>query len=204
MSWIAMQNSYLRTVIEKMEASKTQAGMEDYAQHLVALLVAGDKPGKACVRRLSQRLAEAEQAARDGRQGYVSESAIADAFNNLMSAVRGRDGAEIQTTAEHVHWMREWNDRFSPVLSLVETHASECLPGEAVFTLVMLQTSNGVVGPAPKERFSEEPPTEHGHLRAGKSDGRRDAGCLLNRYARTHWRWQTARLYGRVLRKMGI
>jgi len=203
MSWIAMRNSYLRTVIEKKEASSTPAGLEDYAQHLVDLLT-GDKPGKASAHRLSQRLAEAELAARDGRRGYVSESAIADAFNNLMRAVRGRDGAEIETTAQQVHWMREWNDRFSPMLSSVEAHASECLPGEAVFTLVMLLNGNSKIGPAPKERFSDAPPSQPGYVGVGISHENQKSRGLLNRYARTHWRWQSTRLYGRVLREMEI
>jgi hypothetical protein len=203
MSWIAMQNSYLRTVIEKKEASNTQAGLEDYSRHLVALL-AGDKPGEASARRLAQRLAEAEHAARIGKQRYVSEIAIADAFNHLMRSMRGRDGAEIKTTAERVHWMREWNDRISPVLSSVEAHALECLPGEAVFTLVMLKNNNGKAGPAPKGRLSDEPPSKGGKLVARTVHCNQFADGLLDRYARTHWRWQTARLYGRVLREMGI
>ncbi|HTV03820.1 MAG TPA: hypothetical protein VME86_00520 [Acidobacteriaceae bacterium] len=193
MSWFARTNPYLRTVVEKKEASGIRAGLEDYAHHLIRLL-AGDKPGEVNVNRLSRRLAKAELAARDGKQGYVSEAALADAFNNLMCAVRGHDGAEIQTTVERVHWMREWNDRFSPVLSSVEAHASECLPGEAVFTLVMLLNGNSKIGPAPKGRFSDEPPSKPGRLEAKTSHENQEAQGLLGRYARTHWRWQTARL----------
>jgi len=203
MSWVARTLPYLRTVIEKREASNTQAGLEDYSHHLMTLF-AGDRTSKANLDKMSKRLAGAEIAARNGERGYVSEGAIADAFNDLMRQVRGRDGAEIRTTVEYVHRMREWDDRISPALSSVETHPSECLPGEALFMLVMLVSSNGAVGPAPEGRFSEEPPSKPGYLVAGKSDGRRVARILLDRYARKHWRWQSARLYGQVLRDMGI
>lgn len=98
MSWVAKNLVYLRTMIEKQEASGTAAGLEDYALHLVTLLV-GDRIREAGKNRLSQWLAEAELAARDGKRRYVPESAIADAFNSLMRAARGRDGAEIRTSA---------------------------------------------------------------------------------------------------------
>lgn len=88
MSWVAKNLVYLRTMIEKQEASGTAAGLEDYALHLVSLLV-GDSTSKSNRDRLSRRLAEAELAARDGKRRYVPESAIADAFNSLMRAARG-------------------------------------------------------------------------------------------------------------------
>lgn len=203
MSWVARNLLYLRTVIEKKEASSTAAGLEDYSRHLVTLLV-GDRTSKSNRDRLARRLTEAELAARDGKRGYVSESAIVDAFNSLMRAVRGRDGAEIRTSVEYVHRVRGWADRISPVLSSVETHASECLPGEAVFTLVTLVNSNGVVGLAPNGRFGEEPPPRAGRLIAFTARSNETAVGLSSRYARTHWRWQSGRLYGRVLKDMGI
>lgn len=206
MSWVARTLPYLRTVIEKKEASNTPAGLEDYSHHMMTLLT-GDttrRIRKASFDRLSRRLAMAEMTARDGKRGHVSESAIAEAFIGLMCRVRGRDGVEIRTSVEDVHRMREWLDRISPMLSSVETHPSECLPGEALFTLVMLRTSNGVVGSAPKGRLNEEPPTKPGYVVAGKIDGKRDAQSLLSQYERTHWRWQVARLYRRILKDMGI
>lgn len=193
MSWIARTNPFLYTVIEKEEAANTTAGFEDYSHHLIKLL-AGDRAGKA----------NAEQATRDGKRGYVSETAIAEAFNDLMRKVQGRDGAEIRTSAEDVHRMRGWDDRISPALSSVETHPSACLPGEAMFTLVMLLNNNGAAGPAPARPLSDKPPAKPGRLEIRTVSGRQNAQGLLDRYVNTHWRWQTASLYGRVLKDMGI
>lgn len=60
------------------------------------------------------------------------------------------------------------------------------------------------MGPAPEGRFGEEPPPRAGRLVAFTARSNEAAAGRLTRYARTHWRWQSGRLYGRVLKDMEI
>ena len=75
--------SLVTPTIAKARVADTEKGAEAYAADLTDFVVS-DRPGKSYVKKFSRRLANADLAARRSGQGWVAESAVAQAFNDLM------------------------------------------------------------------------------------------------------------------------
>ncbi|HEV2133206.1 MAG TPA: hypothetical protein VGR47_02985 [Terracidiphilus sp.] len=193
--------SLINPTIAKAKAAGTEKGAEAYAADLTDFVVS-DRPGKKYVKKLSRRLASADLAARRGNRGGVSESAVVQAFNDMMSQVSPSPADQIKTEVSVVHQLRYSLYNTSPDLSTVTTNKDKCLPSEAMFVIALLMWNNGNVsrsspGPLPQEAASK------GAVRFSISTGP-DARLQLSRYLAASSRPQMVNLYNRLAQTIGF
>jgi len=120
------------------ETADTTEGNKDYAKHLTENFVPS-QTGDAYISAFSNRLSEADLSARQGKRKWIPESAVAQAFNDLMK----QTGGTFRTDTNIVHQLRTSVLEVSPALSTVKSHNSECLPSEAILLMMQLVSRNG-------------------------------------------------------------
>lgn len=94
---------------------------------------------------LAGRLAKAEESARTGHGKLISESYVAQAFNDLMRAV-GAPPA-VKTDEAAIHKFREHAAAIKafPALFSADRNGTNCNPGEAVFLISLLISGEGIL-----------------------------------------------------------
>lgn len=101
--------------------------------------------GEKYAAKLAERLAKAEQAAREGNGKLVPVSNVVRAFNDLMKQVGAlpavhTDEMSVQKFREHAAAIKGF-----PALFSADRNRTDCNPGEAVFILGLLIMDNGVL-----------------------------------------------------------
>jgi hypothetical protein len=120
------------------ETADTTEGNKNYAEHLTENFVPS-QTGDAYISAFSNRLSEADLSARHGKRKWIPESAVVQAFNDLMKQI----GGSSRTDTNIVHELRTSVIEVSPALSTVKSHLSECLPSEAILLMMQLISRNG-------------------------------------------------------------
>jgi hypothetical protein len=92
---------------------------------------------------LADRLAKAEQTAREGKWKLVPEADVVRAFNELMTKIGApasmrTDEASMRSFREHAASIKAF-----PALLSAERNGINCNPGEAVFLLYLLMSDDG-------------------------------------------------------------
>jgi hypothetical protein len=188
----------VNSLIEEAGAADSQEGRKVYADDLARLLVDGEV-GSAYIDAFSLRLALAELMARHGKRKWVPEGVVAQAFNDLMKQVTEPSNKPLQTDASVVHRLRLSLDNTSPDLSTVQSHREDCLPSEAVLTMLLLLANNGAAG-----RLLPDPlASKVGYVTANAPSGP-DARALLSRYLATHSRSESMALYEHVAKLFSL
>lgn len=192
--------SLIDSLIAKAKAAGTKEGARDYSEYLIKMLVPTKKTGIAYSRALSRRLAVADFAAREGKQGWVPESSVAQAFNDFMKQAAdasggpaGTSGRAIQTNASVVHQLRLRLYNGSPYLSSVDSHSSECLPSEAMLLMQQLFLTDGT---APEPLRPGEVTATIRHFPSADS--------LVSRYVLSHSRSESVKLYDNLAHNLGF
>jgi len=160
------------------EAEATDpAGIHDYSQHLIQLLVVAKSAGPAYAASLADRLARAELMGRQGRRKLISEADIAQAFNALMRET----GAPHTLTAniDAVHSNRVAFEGALPSVISQKANGSLCNPGEAVWVVSMLIANVGRPA-APSTELDHNP-----HVGAGAPPVQRHLELFSARHSRS-------------------
>uniref|UniRef100_E6QKB9 Uncharacterized protein n=1 Tax=mine drainage metagenome TaxID=410659 RepID=E6QKB9_9ZZZZ len=118
------------------------AGILKYSKGLIGLVVP-EYTGESFINSLADRLARAEQMAREGRGKLVPEQDVVQAFNELMQQVGApsslrTDEASMRRFREHAASIKAF-----PALFTAARNGTNCNPGEAVFLLYVLVSENG-------------------------------------------------------------
>jgi hypothetical protein len=179
----------LRNLIAHAEAADTSEGSKAYARQLTEMFVS-PLAGDLYIDTFAERLSTADMAARRGGRNLVPESAIARAFNDLMSHVR----SPLRTDTNVVHVLRRTLYAVSPALSTVNSNNSECLPSEAVDVMTQLLTHNGTL----EDPCSPSIPAEHRCVQ------RYNAEVLISRYTKSHSRSRNAELFDHLAKLFDI
>lgn len=145
----------LITLAEAAEPAASRDAVNDYNEFLIKMLVS-PQAGEAYVTAFSQRVGMADLMARHGHRKLISESSVAQAFNELMTQVADPQFQPPKTDAATVHKLRLMLKDSSPALSSVETHESECLPSEAFLLMTQLINNNPSYSGAPTDRKPDD------------------------------------------------
>jgi hypothetical protein len=194
--------SVVNPLIAEARAANTDKGARVYAADLTGFLISVKAAGKGYVKKFSQRLASVDLAARRSNQGWVSESAVVQAFNDMMAQVASSPAELIKTDVSVVHRLRYSLYNTSPDLSTVTSHEDKCLPSEAMFVIALLMWNDGAVsrslpGPIPQAAATK------GIVMLRISTGH-EARAQLSRYLAASSRSQVVNLYDRLAQTIGF
>lgn len=192
------QGSVIRSpgvvLIEEAEAANAEEGNQKYAKLLTENFVPS-QIGDAYISAFSSRLSGADFSARQGRRKWIPESAIVQAFNDLMKRTSG----SFRTDTNIVHQLRISVLEVSPSLSTVKSHGSECLPSEAIMLMMQLVSRNG---------SSKDPcpptPTPSGALVQHACDEGIPALVVIADYVTSHSRLENRMLFDHVAQILGM
>jgi len=181
-------------LVEEAEAADTKEGNQKYAKHLTEEFV-WRQTGDAYISAFSNRLSEADFMARQGKRKLIPESAVVQAFIDLMT----QTGGSFRTDTNIVHQLRISVLEVSPALSTVKTHDSECLPSEAIMLMLQLVSHNGSSSTDPC------PPTHEpaGGLVQNVCEGA-TALVVISRYRSSHSRFENRMLFDHVAQRFGM
>jgi hypothetical protein len=155
-------NNIFFCLFNQEAAANDAAGIHKYSRDVVDLILPnqwtyGRSPsgrtegfrneflGEKYAAKLAERLAQAEQTAREGKGKLVPVSNVVRAFNDLMKeagappSVRTDEGS-VQKFREHAATIKGF-----PALFSADRNRTNCSPGEAVFILGLLIMNNGVL-----------------------------------------------------------
>lgn len=204
------------------------AGIHAYSDDLTWFLVR-DRVDSDYRRRLTDRLAKAQEAAREGKGRLIPESDVVRVFNDMMHRIRAPRDIRADENAMRAFRQQSINVPSLPALFSASRNGTDCNPGEAVFLLYTLIVYNGV---PPKDLFIQVkrlrdlyagtphpvlrllPPVE-GHLgdggfgatlveTVGPPSPVEDAAGLLSSYAYKHNHQATSKLFDRVAQAFGF
>jgi hypothetical protein len=212
--------------VDQKAAATSPAGIHDYSrvlvEHLVPASAVGalnypptplDPASKQLIDSLSNRLADAEQAARDRRGKLVPEGDVARAFNDLMRRV-GAPSSYVANEAD-IHAFRAHAAELKTLPSLLtEDHnGTNCNPGEAAFLVYELIGGNGKLGQHELDAIVQlrqaRESVSRGKGRAVNGSGyaplvgQQGASALLLNYSQHH-RHATSRVYNDFAKMIGF
>jgi hypothetical protein len=189
--------SLLKPLATDADNLDTIPGENVYAEDLAQLLV-GNATDEAYVAAVSPRLSMADWMARHGNRALISEQTVAQAFNDLMTAVTPITDTPPLVNDALIHKLRlTINDNF-PELTSVDSHVSGCLPTEATLLLIVLINDARVGPPLPGSlpaRVSPDGPS--------RSDATSSPNALLTAYEASHSRFESVALYDKITKPMG-
>lgn len=155
-------NNIFFCLFNQEAAANDAAGIHKYSRDVVDLILPnlwtyGRSPsgrmeafenellGEKYAAKLAERLAQAEQAAREGNGKLVPVSNVVQAFSDLMNGVGAppsvrTDEVSVQKFREHAAAIKAF-----PALFSADRNRTNCNPGEAVFILGLLIMYNGVL-----------------------------------------------------------
>jgi hypothetical protein len=125
-------------------ATSDAVGIHHYSEDLVELVVP-KQAGKAYIDLLSDRLAKAEQMARQGKGHLVPEADVVRAYNGLMKQIdapRSFFADEVAVSTFRAHSVAV---PVLPALLSADRNGTDCNPGEAVYLFFLLLFSNGKI-----------------------------------------------------------
>jgi len=190
-------NAWSHSLSVDAQRAAEPAGDLNYATELIGMMKPYVSQGDFA--RLARRLASADQAARHDSRKYISETAVAAAFNRLMAPVPHNNATPFSTDAQTVHNMRWILAGNSPALTSVKEHPASSLPDEAVLLVSLLILNNGRLATvAPGQTLLS---AENAMLAEEAAD---DAQVKLDQYLAGHWKWTNMAIFSKLLGDMGI
>jgi hypothetical protein len=119
------------------------AGIHEYSDDLTWFLVR-DQVSKDYRSQLTDRLAKAEQAAREGKGRLIPEADVVSVFNDMMRRVGAPSTVRAGEDAIHAFRQQIVDVPSLPALFSASRNGTYCYPGEAVFLLYTLIVYSGV------------------------------------------------------------
>jgi hypothetical protein len=176
--------------LNKEAGATGPAEIHAYSKHLIQMLPGVRGGEDAYADSLTDRLALAEQMARQGKRKLISEIEIAKAFNNLMRETGA--SASLRANLDSMEWARKGWEEQLPALISREKNGTYCNPGESVFILEVLIENVGEPltppsssGSGPSVIGPGMSPARAHLLQYYASHSRKDVIQLLNNEAKT-------------------
>ncbi len=138
----------VRSMLNKDAEASDSAGIHYYAEDLAHLLLP-DKAGDSYINSFADRLAKAEQAAREGKRKLIPDTQIVEAFDEIVKK------ANLPPMAANLDALRRFRTdtylgKQYPALLTPDRSGTNCYPGEAVFLLtVLLDADSNPKAPPP-------------------------------------------------------
>ncbi len=194
-------------MLNKDAQASDSASIQYYGEDLAHLIVP-DQAGTEYRKSFADRLAKAEQAARERKRKLVPESNIVEAFNALMKKV----GAPtfIRANRDKLHQFRTHASTVGalPAIITANQNDTECYPGEAVFILWVLVNTDGSAKESYLDALIElSRPAERGAQFATSVEVSEDLMkglSFLAAYETNHPQNQITRLFNDLAKKLGI
>lgn len=101
--------------------------------------------GPRYINHLSERLAKAEQNARAGKGGLVTEATVVTAFNRIMKEIGTMPSLQATDVDLHDFRARAASASAFPALLSAGRNNTKCNPGEAIFLVYLLISNNGQI-----------------------------------------------------------
>lgn len=130
-----------RAALNKDAEATDPAGIHHYAEDLAHYLLP-DKAGDRYINAFADRLAKAEQEARDGKRKLIPDTAVLEAFYKVTRTANPSSMADL--TALRRFRTDPWLARQYPALITADRNGTNCYPGEAVFLLASLLLTNAL------------------------------------------------------------
>jgi hypothetical protein len=190
---------------QEAAASDTE-GIRSYSHDMIELIVPAGA-GKGYINSLSDRMARAESAVRNGRGRLVPEVDVVRSFNEIMRTI----GAPPTFMAD-VASMRRFRARSATVPSFsalftANRNGTNCNPGEAVLLLFLLIENDGALS---EHMFDEYAPSQAGvqekrlSVLTGGMEAHRNVKWMLFDYSSRHRRGATIKLFDRAVHTLGF
>jgi hypothetical protein len=121
-------------------------GIHEYSYDLARLIVP-DQAGADYINSFADRLAKAEQEAREGKRKLVSEADVVRAFNEMMRGSGIRPPVTADADADALRRFRAHGAAIEafPALLSADRNGANCNPGEAVYLIWLLERNKGVL-----------------------------------------------------------
>lgn len=196
--------SDLLWTLNKEAAASDPAGIRAYSQHLIELLVP-DTAGNDYLKAFSDRLAQSELNAREGRGKLIPEESVVRAFNELMDAIRAPKS--FRTNKDTLHRFRASSLAITsaPAVISFDRNGDNCNPSEAVFLLFLLLNNNGGLSDL-LLTGARHPAPENSWTSAANeiSPAKQTAARMLSLYSAENSPQKTIRIFNRVGRTLGF
>jgi hypothetical protein len=118
------------------------AGIREYSDDLTWFLVR-DQVDKNYRNALTDRLAKAEEVAREGKGRLIPEADVVRVFNDMMRRIGAPNSVRADENAMHAFRQHSIDVPALPALFSASHNGTYCYPGEAVFLLYTLIVYNG-------------------------------------------------------------
>jgi hypothetical protein len=194
-------------MLDKDAGASDSAGIEYYSEDLAHMLLP-EKVGDDYVHVFANRLARAEQAAREGKGKLVSETEVVNVFDDLMKEINAP--LSMRADVKSVHAFRQHALAVPALPALISTsrNGENCLPGEAIYLLRLLLLNDGRIpggfleGMATYLRAPEQGRSYA--LPASRSELSGVPDFLLWQYSSAHSDRQTAKLFNHLAKDLGL
>lgn len=198
-------------------AASDPADIRLYAEDLIDGLVdlSGDEVRKGLTDALAGRLAQAEEAAREGRGKLIPEANVVRAYNGLLAGVGAP--SSLQATGETLRQFREYAASFHafPALFTANRNGMNCNPGEAVYLLNLMLSNDGkpseedlysswVKQPGAQPQVPPQPNDQANRGEEGRTSGFGYAQWLIYRYSLAHKPAATVALFKNAADTLGF
>jgi hypothetical protein len=130
-------------ILNEEAGTSDQAGIRRYSADLLQMILP-KKAGRDLISSLSERLARAEEEARGGKRELISETDVAQAFNEMMSKI---GAPNLRVSAVDVARLRIALGPAAPSLISRKRNKEDCNPGESLFLVELLLDNTGLEVP---------------------------------------------------------
>lgn len=123
-------------------------GIHKYSEDLIGSIMpypADENSVRQLAKHLADRLANAEQTAREGGGKLVPEAAVVKAFNDLMQEIGAPPSVRASEASVREFRQHAASIKAFPALFSADRNGTNCNPGEAVFLLSQLMSNDGVL-----------------------------------------------------------
>ena len=138
-------------MFDREATASDPAGIREYSDDLTWFLVR-DQVSKDYRSQLTDRLAKAEEATREGKGRLIPETEVVRVFNDMMRRAGAPSYMRADENAMHAFRQQSIDVPSLPALFSASRNGTYCYPGEAVFLLYTLIVYNGV---PPKDLLDE-------------------------------------------------
>jgi len=194
-------------MLNKDAQAADPAGIHYYSEDLAHMFLP-EKVGDDYINSFGDRLAKAEQLARDGKGKLIPEAEVARTFNELLKKIGAPPS--IKTDADAIHQFRSHaaSIKALPALLTADRNGPNCFPGEAVYLLSLLLSNNGKllesyldqVQALDRSGSSPQNAANFSHL----VQIQQTAEMFLSQYSSRHHQNATAKLFDGAVRPLGF
>jgi hypothetical protein len=140
---------------EDAEASDP-AGIHFYAEDLAHFLLP-EEAGDKYIDSFADRLAKAEQDAREGKRKLIPDTQVVAAYNQMARSENPR-AKTANLSALRLYRTASYPARTWTAVITASRNGTNCYPGEAIFLLTVLLPADGDLTPSPSQPNAITPP----------------------------------------------